>query len=101
MQLVLSVDIQLCLREALEAALQKLHWFDMSDLTAEQLKLVANALPNSSITRLTRDMSMRTPGTIEVISQILEDSQKRISDFDFCMSILIWDLLWPQVITHF
>ena len=87
MQLVLSVDIQLCLWEALEAALQKLHWFDMSHLTTEQLKLVANALPNSSITRLTRDMLVQTPGAIEVISQILEDSQKRISDFDFSFGI--------------
>ena len=87
--------------EALEAALQKLHWFDMSSLNAEQLKLAANVLPNSSVTRLTRDISMQTPGAIEVISQILEDSQNRISEFYLAMSILIWDLLWPQVIAHF
>ena len=90
-----------CVWEALEAALQKLRWFDLTSFNAEQLKLVANVLPNSSVTRLTRDISMQTPGAIEIISQILEDSQSRISEFYLSMPLLIWDSLWPQVIAHF
>lgn len=81
--------------QALEAALQKLHWFDMSSLNAEQLKLAANVLPNSSVTRLTRDISMQTPGAIEAISQILEDSQTKIEELDLGVQ---GDLLASEVL---